>query len=221
MAQMLSTFSKTEQARFEAFQRARVSTPAVRDWVAACLADRWNLSETRALPDLVAVGQAPDICVVVATLAKIYAQRVVQTAVQLRNDAATAVSSQGNGSTSSNNNDPQQPLTVDWLRQAWEERVQTGLDPGFFLQTSDDRPDTHSSGLLSRHKNQIYHRQRQAALQVQDKYDTWVAAERAKRQGQEEDNVNTDDRGNTAAGGGGDEKDSSAADMMQVDSPEK
>jgi len=102
MAQMLSTFSKMEQSRFEAFQRSALPQNTVQDWLVACLyrkgptghpsVARDAAASATASPshhrlqldDLVAPGQASDISMVVATVAKIYAQRLVATAKKLQ-----------------------------------------------------------------------------------------------------------------------------------------
>lgn len=166
MAQMLSTFSKAEQSRFEAFQRARLSPHYVGDWVAACLTQRWHLAkgeQQRPLRDLVAVGQAPEISLVVASLAKIYAQRIVQTAVQQRGDESRG------------------PLTVEDLSAAHTERVREGLDPGFFLQAADERP----VAALRRRQSHRYEQQRLAGLEAQDKYDHFIRKEQQEKQERE------------------------------------
>jgi hypothetical protein len=166
MAQMLSTFSKVEQSRFEAFQRARLSPQHVGDWIAACLCHRWNLAgDHRSLRDLVAVGQAPEISLVVASLAKIYSQRIVQTAIQQRGDSKGDHNGGG-------------PLTVEDLRAAHTERQREGLDPGFFLQAADERP----VAALRRRQSQLYEQQRLAALEAQDKYDRFVKEQQEKEE---------------------------------------
>jgi len=172
MAQMLSTFSKVEQSRFEAFQRAKFAPHVISDWVAACLSHRFELTEPRPLADLVAAGrQAPEITLVVSVLAKIYAQRIVQTAVQLRGNSTTSETS---------------PLTAAQLRQAFHERQRQGLDPGFFLQPASERPEA----AMTKHQSKAYEQQRLAALEAQDKYDKWV-----KEQQLQKDNEESGDQG--------------------------
>ena len=159
---MLSTFSKVEQSRFEAFQRSRLQPAAVSDWLAACVSHSlWNLPHRpRPLAELTAVGQAPDITMVAAVLAKIYAQRIVQTAVQQQQQSST---------TSPTNEATKPPLTVSQLRQAWRERQYQGLDPGFFLQAADERPDAATTVTPQR----AYEQARLAALEAQEQYDAW------------------------------------------------
>ena len=229
MAQMLSTFSKVEQSRFEAFQRARLDLRHVEEWVASCLSERWNLSHSRPLSDLVAVGQAPEITLVVSILAKIYAQRVVQTAVKLRDQHLEQQKQQqqqqqeeqkqqqlredGITTTSSSQSTP---LTVEWLRQAWLERQREGLDPGFFLQPASERLD-RGSRLLTRHAQQAYQQRRLAALEAQDQYDAWVARQQAQS-----NEPGGDDKSNDAEKGRGSpkEKEEEKDDNMEVDTPE-
>lgn len=97
MAQMLATMGTMEQSRFQAFKRSCFSATAVQDWIAACLQDRFYDSSCnsttsssgenqskRPLADLVATGQATEIGLVVATAAKIYAQRLIGDAIALQ-----------------------------------------------------------------------------------------------------------------------------------------
>jgi len=139
MAKLISTFTKMEQSRFEAFQRCALDTSTVQDWVATCLCDRHGLllepSDNyqssskqhvthRSLSDWVgAEQQAQEIGMVVTTLAKIYAQRLVKTASTLASRSTIG------------DQKPLQPMDI-W--RAWEQRCQEGLDPGFFLQSSTD-----------------------------------------------------------------------------------
>jgi hypothetical protein len=162
MAQILSTFSKLEQSRFEAFQRVSFPVDAVGDWVAACLSDRLKLLPTiRPLEDLVAVGQAGEIRTVVAVLAKTYAQRLVQAAARLANSNNKNSDSAASQSTD-NNNACLQPSDI--LR-AYEERRSQGLDPGFFLQNASERP----SFVLE--PKESFEQRRLAALEAQEEYD--------------------------------------------------
>lgn len=154
MMQMLSTFTKLEQSRFEAFKRAALNADAVQRWVASCLANRHNLQQqpqgARKLDDLVAPGQASDITMVVTTLAKIYAQRLVATARKL-----------------SNNND--NPLQPHEIHQAAKLRVQQGLDPGFFLQPN--------AAINVAMQNSDYEQRRLAAVAAQEEYEKHMSEE--------------------------------------------
>jgi hypothetical protein len=225
MAQMLSTFSKLEQSRFEAFQRASFPADAVAKWIAACLSHRFRIvmdpppnhhhyssaaatanntttastctASSRSLSDLVAVGQEGEICMVVSVLAKIYAQRLVQTAIRQRAAAAaaaaTAAASQSatSGVSSSQQSQPLQqqqqpaaPLLPSDILKALEERRRLGLDPGFFLQAAQERQGLwQSDNATSSNSNTMYQQRRLAALQAQDEYD----AHMAKRQKQQQD----------------------------------
>jgi hypothetical protein len=180
MAQMLSTFSKLEQSRFEAFRRSTVPADAVHEWLAACLADRYSVSppaaqggagKSRSLADLVQPGQADSISMVVATLAKVYAQRLVSEAQRLAQE----------DSIKSNNNEvvtadeQQNPLQPQHIRRAWEHRKRQGLDPGFFLQANEGLQ--WSSGGQAGH---VHDCRRLAALAAQEEYDAHVAKEEQK-----------------------------------------
>ena len=206
MAQMLSTFSKVEQSRFEAFQRAKFAPHVVGDWVAACLSHRFDLTAPRPLADLVAAGrQGPEIALVVSMLAKIYAQRIVQTAIQLRNDDHQGTTNSNNGSSTSSSSAAAAaaetlPLSAAQLREAFRERQRQGLDPGFFLQPSDERPEN----AVTRRHSKAYEQHRLAALDAQEKYDAWVKEQQAY------DNAETSDRDNN-------NDDDDDDDKMQVD----
>ena len=188
MAQMLSTFSKVEQSRFEAFQRSRLASEHVADWTAACLSHCWNLTTPRALQDLVAVGQAPEITLVVSVLAKIYAQRVVQTAVKMRQQQQSTMESSTSSSTTNTNT----PLTVNQLRAAWQERQNQGLDPGFFLQAADERCSA------TRHHHGMFATARLAALEAQEKYDTWIKEQQQQQAAAAQDEETKPNEGDQA-----------------------
>jgi hypothetical protein len=176
MAQMLSTFSKLEQSRFEAFRRSTVPADAVHEWLAACLADRYRISppsagKSRTLADLVQPGQADSISMVVATLAKVYAQRLVSEAQSLALEDSNK-SSNNEGVTA---DEPQNPLEPRHLWRAWEHRKRQGLDPGFFLQANEGLQ--WSSGGQA---GQVHDCRRLAALAAQEEYDAHVAKEEEK-----------------------------------------
>ncbi|KAL7577612.1 hypothetical protein ACA910_015132 [Epithemia clementina (nom. ined.)] len=179
MAQMLSTFSKLEQSRFEAFQRVSFPVDAIGDWVAACLSDRLHLLPTiRPLEDLVAVGHAGEIRTVVAVLAKIYAQRLVQTAARIASQSGrdpsvptaptTTTTTTTITTTAGANPAALQPSDV---LAAYEERRAQGLDPGFFLQDAAERP------YFVLESKQSVDQRRLAALQAQEEYDNEKAKE--------------------------------------------
>jgi hypothetical protein len=182
MAQMLSTFSKLEQSRFEAFRRATVPADAVQEWLAACLADRYSISppavqggegKSRTLADLVQPGQADPISMVVATLAKVYAQRLVSEAQNL----ALEDSNNSNNNEGVTADEQQNPLEPQHLWRAWEHRKRQGLDPGFFLQPNEGLQ--WSSGAQT---VQVHDCRRLAALEAQEEYDAHVAKEEQKEE---------------------------------------
>lgn len=181
MAQMLSTFSKMEQSRFEAFQRCALPQNTVQDWLVACLCRKGPTGHPSVardaaasatshhrlqLDDLVAPGQANDISMVVATVAKIYAQRLVATAKKLQKKRIIATDDEdddeaddhdtdkkkdgeaeevakkrtGTGAASKNashtDDHENRPLEPQDIWRAWQHRCQRGLDPGFFLSST-------------------------------------------------------------------------------------
>jgi len=209
MAQMVSTFSKLEQSRFEAFRRSTVPANAIQEWLAACLTDRYRIHDNnnkniRTLSDLVQPGQADSISMVVATLAKVYAQRLVSAArvAAQQQDAAkqtAAVAATNNNNTNTNsvsssseapaisgadsasyNEQPQQqqyqsPLEPRHVWQALRERQTQGMDPGFFLQENEGLQ--WNSTVHSTHD-----RRRLAALQAQEEYDAFMKSEQEKEE---------------------------------------
>ena len=151
MSQVMSTFNRLEQSRFEAFRRAGFPADAISKFVAHCLIDEHGQSGRRApvLSELCAPGQAEEICIVVSTLAKAYAQRLVTAARRLPT------------TTSSN-----EPITPDQIMAAFRDRQTKGLDPGFFLQGASS--STTNRTVL---QNESYQRKRLAALKAQEDYD--------------------------------------------------
>ena len=171
MAQVLSTFSRAEQSRFEAFRRSAFCSDAIRRYVAHCLVaqqdptllqdDNNNKNHPPELEHLCAPGQAEDITIVVSTLAKAYAQRLVT--------AARAVAE-----------DPSQPIQPKDILKAHRERQAKGLDPGFFLQ-SQQQPSSSTAAWVTR-SNPEFSQQRLAALYYQEQYEQ---AQQAKEKGNE------------------------------------
>jgi hypothetical protein len=144
MAQVCSTFSRIEQSRFEAFRRAAFPGDAISKYVAQCLIDEHG--ETKRSPilsEVVAPGQAEEICIVVSTLAKAYAQRLVTAARTLAGS-------------------PNEAIEPEHILQVFQERQSRGQDPGFFLQ---------AAGSKTVLKDDNYRRKRLAALKAQDDHD--------------------------------------------------
>ena len=152
MAQVCSTFSRVEQSRFEAFRRATFASDAISTFVADCLINehRGEVESVRRAPilsEVCAPGQAEEITVVVATLAKSYAQRLVTAAKSLQAHPSEAVG-------------PEQIMEAYKLRQS------KGMDPGFFLQSNPFKGTNYI------HKdNGSYDKRRLAALQAQEEFD--------------------------------------------------
>ena len=207
MAQACSTFSRIEQSRFESFRRAAFPADAVSTYVAQCLIDEHygeratTISSCRRPPilsELVAPGHAEEICIVVSTLAKAYAQRLVTAA---RNLAAAATSSSNN---TSNNNEPIEPKHI---MKAFQQRQGRGQDPGFFLMQAASGAVPHKTVLQD---DEIYQRKRLAALKAQDDHDKLLREQPArttKENAGDEDNKKEDDP--------------TRATSMDIDSPAK
>ena len=122
------------------------------------MSQKLEMTTDPSLADYCVPGQEHDIAMVVATLAKIYAQRLVATAVKLRAernpDTAVAVV----GVT------PLQPLEI---QRACRYRQAQGLDPGFFLASSS------TAATASTYNAQDEQDLRLAALQAEQEYDAW------------------------------------------------
>jgi hypothetical protein len=197
MAQMLSTFSKQEESRFEAFQRSSFQADAIEEYVAACICHRHGIprgdgtlsgaaransapqqqqqqqqhsfsssassskqllrQQRPRLQDLVSAPGptvAQDVVIVVSTLAKIYAQRLVSAAVQTSNARQVRQQQQPTGQdggdggaddlldlgvpvSAASTLTTDQPLEPQDVLDAYRQRVSAGLDPGFYLQGHD------------------------------------------------------------------------------------
>jgi hypothetical protein len=110
---------------------------------------------------MVAPGQADEITVVVSTLAKAYAQRLVTAARRVA--AAEGL-------------EESQPLQPSHLLKAHHSRIQAGLDPGFFLQKPRATAVMESSSAVAAalgivDKNELA---RNAALAAQEEYDKYM-----------------------------------------------
>mmetsp|Transcript_68449 Transcript_68449/g.198513 ORF Transcript_68449/g.198513 Transcript_68449/m.198513 type:complete len:247 (-) Transcript_68449:80-820(-) len=150
MAQVCSTFNRLEQSRFEAFRRAAFPADAISKYVAHCLIEEHGGAEANGnrepmLSELCAPGQAEEICIVVSTLAKAYAQRLVTAARQFTDS-------------------PNQAIQPNHILRAFRDRQAKGLDPGFFFQEAPSVRKTIS-------KDDSYDRKRMAALKVQEDFD--------------------------------------------------
>ena len=170
LTRLWSTLTPQEQSRWTAFQQSVLSTTAVQDWLAACLSRRYNHDDnSNALADYCVPGQEQDIGMVVATLAKIYAQRLVATAVKLRDDNNNnnkKTTTEAAAAASSAVVTPLEPLDI---QRAWQYQQKHGLTPGFFLSSSSSSNTTTSS----RHNPQAETDLRMAALQAEQEYDAW------------------------------------------------
>jgi hypothetical protein len=172
MAQVLSTFSRLEQSRFEAFRRATFPSDAISKYVAHCLLqqDPTRRKQAPVLSHVCAPGQSEEIVIVVNTLAKAYAQRLVTAARRAAPDDT--------------------PIQPQHILHAFQERQAQGLDPGFFLQ-----PSEQSTSLQLNNKD--YSKKRLAALHLQDEYDNEqekLAEEERKLAAEEEKKLAEDEK---------------------------
>jgi len=153
MAQFLSTFNRLEQSRFEAFRRSTFSSDAVSKYVAQILIEglQDGIEGEPELSHLCSVGQAPEITMVISTLAKVYAQRLIHEAKVFA--------------------DANQAIRPQHISQAINERVNKTIEHDFFLQNAL----TTSVGFSSCEKN--YSAQRVAAIRLEDLYDNQNGSE--------------------------------------------
>jgi hypothetical protein len=203
MAQVMSTFSRLEQSRFEAFRRATFSADAVSRFTAHCLIEeqhrpvsqgvrvttdheRWNhqknssnssnnLHRPPVLSEVCAPGQASEITMIVSTLAKSYAQRLIKAARQhaierIQQQHSDGVSNGGTTTAPPMPADGIVPISPDDIFKAFEERRANGSDPGFFLQPVSMLQSTRRKSIMQND----YHQSKTkllAALQAQEDYD--------------------------------------------------
>jgi hypothetical protein len=218
MAQVLSTFSRLEQSRFEAFRRATFPRDAIAKYVAHCLIEEQHrpvsqgrtTSNTKShasqpddnqlrrepiLSEVVAPGQAEDIAIVVSTLAKAYAQRLVTAArrhANLRASAeAAAANSEKTGQTASDHfatpNRVNEHGAVSVGKNLRPRLAQpqppaaTAITPDDLMKAFEERkaqgldpgfflqPWQQSQSVLV--DNNVYQQKRLAALHAQEQYD--------------------------------------------------
>ena len=119
----------------------------------------------RSLNDMVPPGQADEITVVVSTLAKAYAQRLVTAARRVAAAEGT---------------DETQPLQPSHVLKAYHSRVEAGLDPGLFMQKPrvaivKETSATVAAALGTVDVNDL---QRSAALAAQEEYDKYMESKK-------------------------------------------
>ena len=264
MKQVLSTFSKLEQSRFEAFRKASFPGDAIGTYVAHCLINEQhrsistgdtkstslerggnneeaaatvatNTSSTASivsnstrlrylrpttttaatgkrrkkkpiLSDVVATGQSGDITVVVSTLAKAYAQRLVLAArkysIERRNRHKTSVHDENSNNDDDDDEEEEEEeediaISPEDILKAYADREVRGLDPGFFLQARGTKNNSGSSNsgctnvnLLLTENDQRYTLNRSVVLSAQDDYYN------NKKNENENDNNNDNDNDN-------------------------
>ena len=116
----------------------------------------------RSLNDMVPPGQAAEITIVVSTLAKNYAQRLVTAARRV-------AAAQGA--------DASTPLAPQHVLTAHYSRVQAGLDPGFFLQTQRNGvrvAESSAAVAAALGTDDANALQRNATLEAQEEYDKYM-----------------------------------------------
>ena len=153
MAQFLSTFNRLEQSRFEAFRRSTFSSDAISKYVAQIMIEGLEDGTDRdpVLSHLCSVGQAPEITMVVSTLAKVYAQRLIH---------ETKVVAGTN-----------QAIRPQHILQAVNQRLSQSAENDFFLQNALEASVSTSSS------DENYSAQRQAAIRLQELYDSYKGTE--------------------------------------------
>ena len=208
MAQVMSTFTKLEQSRFEAFRRVTFPADTVSKFVAHCLIEeqhrpvsegvhvrtekeRSSASITNRRPPILsevcAPGQASEITMIVSSLAKSYAQRLVTAARQKAIDRITAqqnkvdTAKEDNGRIAGRESGPSTVggavgdgvvgITRNDIEKAVEERRKKGLDPGFFLPPSSTVMYSRDRTVLAMNDTESQHFKLLAALQAQEDYD--------------------------------------------------
>ena len=159
MSKILSTFTKVEQSRFEAFQRSTIPPRDTRAWLSQLLSHRYNLPEVRDLENLVAPGQASDITMIVNVLTKIYVQRLIGKARKL------AMKSSINNTGEEQN---PKPLSIRDLQMALG--AHSADDFGFFMQPKSRR--TNNLRLSS----EVFEQDRSAAMAAQEAYDKYISS---------------------------------------------
>ena len=80
-----------------------------------------DLQLLRPLSNFVATGTSSQIALAVTTISKIYAQRLVKSARDLKTEK---------------NNCDDGPLLPENILEAYQQRVKAGVDPGFFMSTN-------------------------------------------------------------------------------------
>jgi hypothetical protein len=195
MAKLLSTFSKTEMSRFEAFKRVSFPCDAISRYVAHCLAERQQPQRQRYHPqttkklafgvgsdvveppprleDLVVPGQDEEITTVVATLAKAYAQRLCAAAKVLQQQQQSteqdrSINNAVAGVVVDGTHPDDSPIQPEHILQAFYARQQQGQDPGFFLQPHEGFTPTQDTAMKEKMK-------RAAALAAQEEFDRCFA----------------------------------------------
>ena len=142
LSQVLSTFSAVEQDRFNAFRRNTFARDVVSSFVTSSLVNASRHVQThrkielgmtssqsasptvdaqhlKYLSDCVAPGTSVQIIFTVRTVAKIYAQRLLQSARNLATER---------------NHGHDVALLPEHILEAYQQRVRNGVDPGFFMQ---------------------------------------------------------------------------------------
>ena len=214
MYELLNTFSTNESIRFQSHQRSSLAASVIEQYVAACIEHRYHrndhlnqnnhtavssspstLPPPSRLEDYVSTpSQASDIGMIVATAAKIYAQRLMaeaallqkkdiqqqqktsQTATNSTNShdttttTATAMDlSSITGSSGTTHHESINPhvLLCTYVYQAVQDRQLRQVDPGFFMASSSSTAtSTTDYNVHQTTSNALYDQRRLATMAV-------------------------------------------------------
>jgi hypothetical protein len=191
MSQVLSTFSATEQDRFAAYRRSTFATDAISNYVAFCLAKHSNeankqrrkgldlggedlgissagsdrndaltcqkpISSVAPLSEYVAPGTASRINLIVGTISKIYAQRLVKSARSVANEKGYS---------------NEKMILPDHVLEAHMKRLKSGVDPGFYMQPSNQNTSIGTAVSSTQFNASFLKRKMDEALAAQDAFD--------------------------------------------------
>ena len=215
MYELLNTFSTNESIRFQSHQRSSLAASVIEQYVAACIEHRYHrndhlnqnnhtavssspstLPPPSRLEDYVSTpSQASDIGMIVATAAKIYAQRLMAEAALLQKKDIQQQQQQKTSQTATNNTNSHDTTTTatamdlssitgssgtthhesinphvllcTYVYQAVQDRQLRQVDPGFFMaSTSSTATSTTDYNVHQTTSNALYDQRRLATMAV-------------------------------------------------------
>ena len=216
MYELLNTFSTNESIRFQSHQRSSLAASVIEQYVAACIEHRYHRNDhhqnknnhtagsspASALPppsrleDYVSTpSQASDIGMIVATAAKIYAQRLMAEAALLQKKDIQQQQQQKTSQTATNNTNSHDTTTTatamdlssitgssgtthhesinphvllcTYVYQAVQDRQLRQVDPGFFMASSSSTAtSTTDYNVHQTTSNALYDQRRLATMAV-------------------------------------------------------